>query len=137
MVHPPLYLQPLSITSSGVLRSPCIEAVEKNSTRLRATTSPSMRPLVERRPVEWRDHLVMEMQTTGRAVRTKKYKYVDYEGDPQKQLFDMDADPWELENLYGREEYEDVVKEHRRLIDEWEAQVEPSAKLSETEGRET
>jgi arylsulfatase A-like enzyme len=86
----------------------------------------SLRPLLEEKPVEWRDYLVFETRVTGRTVRTAQYKYVDYSDDPIKQLFDMKADPWEMRNLYDEARCAAVIEEHRRLLKEWESRLEPS-----------
>ena len=86
----------------------------------------SLRPLLEEKPVEWRDYIVFETQFTGRTVRTAQYKYVDYSDDPVKQLFDMKADPWETRNLYDETRRGAVIEEHRRLLKEWESRLEPS-----------
>ncbi len=42
-----------------------------------------------------------------------------FEGDPAVQLFDMRADPWEMRNLAGEARCADLVRDHRRLLDEW------------------
>jgi len=91
----------------------------------------SLRPLVEERPVEWREFVVVDTHVIGRTVRTANYKYVRYEGDPVEQLFDMKADPWETKNLYDDARYADIVEDHRKLLAEWNARlktVEPTSK---------
>jgi len=85
----------------------------------------SLRPLLEHRPTEWREFLVVETHVVGRTVRTDQFKYVRYKDDPVEQLFDMRADPWETENLYNSAGYGDVVEEHRRLLREWEVRLLP------------
>ena len=83
----------------------------------------SLRPLLERRAAAWRDYLVTEHHQVGRMVRTARWKYVQYEGDPVEQLFDLKNDPWEMKNLYDDPQYADVVKDHRRRLKEWESQM--------------
>ena len=62
-------------------------------------------------------------------MRTGQYKYSMYKGDPVEQLFDMQADPWEMKNLYDNPEYAPVMATHRKLLAEFQAAldlVEPS-----------
>jgi arylsulfatase A-like enzyme len=92
----------------------------------------SLRPLLEQRPVEWREFVVADVQVIGRVVRTQQFKYVDYQDDPVEQLFDMKADPWETRNLYEDVKYASVLDDHRKLLDGWEARlkvVEPTPSL--------
>lgn len=85
----------------------------------------SLRPLLEGKPTQWREFLVLEAQIIGRAVRTPEFKYVHYENDPVEQLFDMRHDPWEMNNLYHDPKYAAVIKDHRRLLSEWNAGLHP------------
>lgn len=89
----------------------------------------SLRPLLAGDACDWRDYLVIELQHPGRAVRSNRYKYVDYAEDPQKQFFDMQEDPWELKNLWGLPEYASLVEDHRRMLAEWESRLERSETL--------
>ncbi|NOZ22835.1 MAG: sulfatase-like hydrolase/transferase [Planctomycetes bacterium] len=98
----------------------------------------SLRPLLERRPTEWREFVASEHRIIGRSIRTPQFKYVRYEGDPVEQLFDMKADPWETKNLYDNAKYASVVKDHQKLLDEWEARlktVEPTPNMSKRRRR--
>jgi choline-sulfatase len=80
----------------------------------------SLRPILEgKKPREWRDFLVTEHHIHGRAVRSKDFKYVKYRGDPVEMLFDMRNDPWETKNLYDDPKYADVMREHRRMLKQW------------------
>ena len=42
--------------------------------------------------------------SSGRMVRTPRWKYAHYLEDAPE-LYDLEADPWELENLAGRSAY--------------------------------
>ncbi len=86
----------------------------------------SVRPLLEGRSVEWRDFVAAESYVNGRMIRTPQYKYIMYKGDPVEQLFDIEADPWETKNLAGESGCASVLEEHRALLTEWEAQLEPA-----------
>ncbi len=61
-----------------------------------------------------------ELGLEGRMLRTDRYKYCVYDrGENREQLFDMDADPGEENNLAADKEYADVLLHHRRLIANW------------------
>jgi arylsulfatase A-like enzyme len=82
----------------------------------------SLRPLIERKPAAWRDHLVVEMgqNNDARMVRTDRYKYIAYAtGENREQLFDMQSDPGETMNLVGEASVQATLEEHRRLLKEW------------------
>jgi len=83
----------------------------------------SLRPLLEQGSTPWRDFLVTEHHVVGRMVRTPQFKFVRYEDDPVEQLFDLEADPWEMHNVYHDARYADALADHRRLLAEWNAQL--------------
>ena len=87
----------------------------------------SVRPLVERRDVEWRDFLVSEAFTTGRMIRTPTHKLIKYHGDATEQLFDMRADRGEMHNLIGDRSSASTAASMRRMLAEWEAHLLPSS----------
>ncbi|MCK4855835.1 MAG: DUF4976 domain-containing protein, partial [Bacteroidales bacterium] len=61
----------------------------------------------------------------GRMVRSARYKYCKFKGgEPREMLIDMENDPGEMKNLAGMEEYEDVLAEHRGMLNEWTKQVD-------------
>ena len=81
----------------------------------------SLRPLLEGKDVPWRKFVVSEFMRDGRMLRTPRYKYVSYRGDPVEMLFDMAADPWETKNLYQQARCRDVLAEHRAMLAEFQA----------------
>ena len=89
------------------------------------TSGRSLRPILEDRQVAWRDCVASEFQVTGRMLRTSQFKYVTVKGDSVEQLFDLQADPWETTNLYQQPKYADVLKDHRRMLADWEGRLEP------------
>ncbi len=84
----------------------------------------SLRPLLEGAKVDWRESLVCEWQRLGRIVRTPRYKFVTYAGDPVEQLFDLQTDPWETTSLAAEPRCAAVLRDHRRLLDEWNARLD-------------
>lgn len=77
----------------------------------------SFLPLLKDVNAIWRDHILLEHWPTEAglgskipefyAVRTMEWKYVEYEtGD--KELFDLAADPYELNNLAGKRAYREI-----------------------------
>lgn len=85
----------------------------------------SLRPILEGRALQKREFVVSEVQVCGRVLRTEDYKYVNFKGDPIEQLFDMKADPGETNNLYAEAKYADILTDHRKLLDDWEASLNP------------
>jgi arylsulfatase A-like enzyme len=85
----------------------------------------SLRPLLEQKPTTWREFVSSEHHIDGRMLRTAQYKYVRYAGDPVEQLFDMNADPWEMRNRYDDPTLADVIRDHRKMLDAWEASLKP------------
>jgi len=85
----------------------------------------SLRPLLEGNATEWREFVAAETHVIGRVIRTAQYKYVKYKDDPVEQLFDMKADPWETKNRYDEPGLADVLRDHRRLLAQWEASLSP------------
>ena len=84
----------------------------------------SMRPLLEDRSADWRDHVVSECRENGRVVRTQYHKYITYYGDSTEQLFDMQKDPGETQNLSGQQQYADIQNDMKNHLNEYESQLE-------------
>src|SRR5579885_409417 len=54
-----------------------------------------------------------------RGVRTERYKYIHYYEEPQEhELYDLEKDPEERENLYGRKGYEELTKQLQKRLEE-------------------
>ncbi len=54
-----------------------------------------------------------------RGVRTERYKYIHYYDEPQEyELYDLQKDPEERENLYGKKGYEEVTDTLRKRLQE-------------------
>ena len=102
----------------------------------------SLRPLLEGKATEWREfvvsghHLDRALKApAGYAIRTARYKFVEYTGDPVVQLFDMQADPWEMTNLAEGGKHADEVKQHRKLLAGWLARLKRVEPTPEVRGR--
>ena len=87
-------------------------------------TGGNLRPVIEGRPVEWRDYAMAEVKQIGRALRTPDYKYIAFNNDPVEQLFDMKADPGETKNLAVETKYADTLKEHEKMLSELRAKLD-------------
>lgn len=86
----------------------------------------SLRPLIEQKPVLWRDHLVIEVgaNNDARAVRSDRYKYITYaRGEIREQLFDLQTDPGETKNLVNDASVKEVLEKHRQWFKDWAAQT--------------
>jgi len=90
----------------------------------------SLRPLIEDADRE-QDRTFVVTETTfggwnrnygvhGRMLRTDRFKYIVYnKGKHREQLFDMKNDPGEMVNLANRDQYRDVLRNHRDLLRGW------------------
>jgi arylsulfatase A-like enzyme len=57
---------------------------------------------------------------SGRMLRTAEYKYTIYnKGNCREQLFDMDRDPGEMNNLAVDNEFRHELNRHRQLLADW------------------
>lgn len=79
-------------------------------------------------PTEWRDRIFYEYyweytfpQTpTVHSVRTDKYKYIRYHGVwDTNELYDLENDPYEMNNLIDKPEHQAMIKGLRTEIDDW------------------
>ncbi len=87
----------------------------------------SFLPLLQGKKLEWRDGLLYEyywernfpMTPTMHALRGAKFKYIHYYGIWDiDELYDLDEDPHETNNLISNEKYKDVVQRmNKQLFD--------------------
>lgn len=110
----------------------------------------SMLTLIRQESTDWPEEIYVEIFNEGcfeRCVRTRRWKYAvrrTVDGiDPQDGwrfdaavLYDLKADPWELENLIGVEEFDDVETVMRgRLIRRMTEAGEPEPEIFPTPGK--
>jgi len=81
-------------------------------------------------PSEWRDEVFIQISEAevGRALRTDQWKYAVYDPEAdgwsesasdryvERYLYDLDADPYEQNNLAGRAEYSEVADRLRERL---------------------
>lgn len=89
----------------------------------------SLKPLLEgKKEKEKREFVVVETKfggkkaygTMGRALIDKKYKYILYSwGKNREQLFDLENDPYEINNLVGLESHSKKIDEYRQKLLDW------------------
>jgi arylsulfatase A-like enzyme len=86
-----------------------------------AVDGTSLRPLFSGTvPADWREFAAIEFHglrfpESKRAIRWSHYKYVMNFASIEE-LYDLDADPWELRNLAGQGEAEHVLRRMRHLL---------------------
>jgi arylsulfatase A-like enzyme len=94
----------------------------------------SIRPLLEaENDADWREFVVLDhgQYTAQRAIRTDQYKYIRTYNPgmwggvvPEEALYDLDADPWEQENIAS--ERPEVAEDLRKRMAAWaEAHIGP------------
>jgi len=86
----------------------------------------SLKPLLQQDiDVEWREFVTFDFQQQGHVLRSDQYKYVQFDGSPIEQLFDMKSDPWEMTNLYEDANYATVLADHRKMLTDYNATLRP------------
>lgn len=93
----------------------------------------SFKRLLYHKPVNWRDTIFYESffiksypLPSINAIRTSKYKYIrcnysnyEYKHDSLNQLYDLDNDPLEMNNLIKDPQYNNVIKELDKSLSDW------------------
>lgn len=89
----------------------------------------SIKPIIENKQQNIkRDFVVCETKfegkqaygTTGRAVISKKYKYILYNwGKNRAQFFDLENDAFEMNNLIASAEHQTVIDDYRQKLMDW------------------
>lgn len=66
-----------------------------------------------------REHLYFAYISSQRAVKNRRYKLIEYavrDRERQTQLFDLENDPWEMNNLYGMPGTENIIQQLRDAL---------------------
>ena len=73
-----------------------------------------------------RDTLLFAYRGVQRAVQDRQYKLIEYVVDGQRttQLFDLQADPWELDNLAGDAAHAERVASMRKALLRWRDELD-------------
>lgn len=83
----------------------------------RPQDAPSLMPLLRGEAVEWDETILMEKRAAQPAashfwgLRTPGWMYAEYSSTGEVELYDMAADPFQLQNVAGRVEYAAVQSE--------------------------
>lgn len=78
------------------------------------------------RAAGWRGRIKM--------IRTHRWKYCHYL-DGQAELYDLEADPWEMNNLAGDPQYAELIHGFWRQLLDWEIATEDTLPIWPTPGR--
>jgi len=78
----------------------------------------SLAPLLKDAEAAHRDHLYFGFMQWQRSVRDERFKLIEYcvEGARHTQLFDLQEDPFETENLAGADKHQDTLTRLRALL---------------------
>ena len=109
------------VSGVDILPTVCDYAGVKAPPHLRGR---SLRPFLEGREAPGHEFVAAEVTLAGRMIRTAQSKYITYTNDPVEQLFDMQADPGETKNLAPEGRLTGVLRDHRKLLADWEARLD-------------
>ena len=78
--------------------------------------SKSLLPVITGKATNVRDYAFTAYRTCQRAVRDDRWKIIRYPLVDRTQLFDLEKDPYEMDDLAGKPEHEGEVKEMMALL---------------------
>jgi len=86
----------------------------------------SLLPIVQGEKERLRDNYFFAYRNCQRAVRDERFKLIEYfvNGQRSTQLFDLQADPWELNNLAEDARYEGEVGRLREALAQWQEKLD-------------
>jgi len=90
----------------------------------------SLQPLVNGQSTDIRSSLFTAYRHTIRAVRTKEWKLIRYPERDFTQLFNLEKDPEELNNLAQQQEWMEKSQELWQLLARWQAAANDTAPLT-------
>lgn len=87
----------------------------------------SLRPAIEDPTAPGRQYIIAELQPDllrmelkGRMVRTPSHKYMAFSaGSHPEMFFDLEQDPLEMVDLARSDTHQEVLSEHRKLLNSW------------------
>ena len=81
----------------------------------------SLAPVIRGEKQKIRDSLFFAFKNFQRGVRTERWKLIKYNvfGEKNTQLFDIQNDPWETNNLAGDPDYAVQLQEMTELLENW------------------
>jgi len=77
----------------------------------------SLAPIITGKAPKVRDHALTAYKDVQRAVRDERWKLIRYPRIHKTQLFDLQTDPYESNDLSGKEEYADKIREMMALLE--------------------
>lgn len=130
-IRTPLVIRAPGMAAPGKEMGELVSSVDLAATILDMAGAPigdhvqgaSLAPLLRGQSADWRDSVLVEFYTYElpmpwlldmdyRAVRTKRYKYIHWMRHPgENELYDLDSDPYELENRINDPALADVKAE--------------------------
>jgi len=127
----PLILRGPSRIPKGAVRHEVVEHVDLVPTFCDLVGVPapatvqgrSLVPLLEGKTEGWPNAAFIEMHNCV-IVRTPKYK-CNFENDKPRELYDVEKDPQEWNNLVGQTGSEKTLAETKKLLDDWRARTQP------------
>lgn len=94
----------------------------------------SLLPVINDADVKLREHLYFAYADRIRSVKDQRYKLIEYVGETRyTQLFDLQEDPLEMNNLMGNKEMEETVRTLREILQQFRHKWEDTGhNLSQT-----
>ncbi len=87
----------------------------------------SMKPLLADPSRPWRKGAISSSGSRGRSIRTERFRYSEYGGADQAELYDHKTDPGEFTNVVKGPKHADTVAELSRLLRaDWKATLPDS-----------
>ena len=78
----------------------------------------SLTPILAGEKVKLRSNMIYAYKSNQRALRKGDYKLIKYmvNGQQENQLFNLQTDPWEIDNLYNEPAHQTLVTEMNQEI---------------------
>jgi len=126
----PLLMTGPGIPAGEIRRTPCyLRDMYPTVCELAGITVPgsvqgrSLAPAIRDPEARIYDHVFGHFRDVQRMIRTDKWKLIHYPKIQHYQLFDLENDPFEKENLFGRPCYGTVVADLRIRLEAWQKEA--------------